>query len=223
MLLALLAHVFQLLFEEGDARSDLAAIDFQLRFAGAAQTHARRARSPCSAAGLPHQVRPTARQPRQPIFVLRQFDLQRAFARVRVLREDIEDQRRPIEHARLLAQFLLQIALMTRREFVVEQGHLKVQLGLPRLEFFDFAFPDKGCRFNSIEFLRHLADHFQPGGVGQCAQFFQRIIHGQQVIGVAHVNADQKCTQTRRGSGDGFTMFGNGSLALSFQKDYSCA
>ena len=201
MLLPLLAHVFQLLLEEGDARSDLAAIDFQLRFAGAAQAHARRARSPCAAAGLPHQVRPAARQTRQAIFVLRQFDLQRAFARVRVLREDIQDQRRPIEHAHLLAQFLLQIALMARRKFVVEQHHFKIQLGLPRLEFFDFALADERRRLDVIELLRHLAHDLQSGRVGQGAQFFQRIFDGQQMTRVAHVDANQKRAQAGSFSG----------------------
>ena len=216
MLLPVLPHVFQLLFQERDARPDLAAIDFQLRLAGAAQAHAGRARSPCPAAGLPHQVRPAARQARQPVFVLRQLDLQRAFARVRVLREDVEDQRRPIEHARLLAQFLLQVALMARRQLVVKQGHFKAQLGLPRLQLFDFALPDKGRRLDPLELLRHLADDLQPGRVGQGAQFFERIFHGQQMVRVAHVDANQKRAQAGRCSGYGFTMFGNSNLTRQF-------
>ena len=106
-------------------------------------------------------MRPPARQARQAIFVLRQFDLQRALAGVRVLRENIQNQRRPIEHPHLLAQFLFQIALMARRQFVVEEHHFKIQFGLPRLQLFDFALADEHGRLDVIEFLGHFADDGQ--------------------------------------------------------------
>ena len=60
-------------------------------------------------------MRPCARQARQTIFVLRQFDLKRAFAGVGVLGEDVEDQRRAVEDFDLLAEALFQFALVARR------------------------------------------------------------------------------------------------------------
>ena len=50
--------------------------------------------------------------------MLRQLDLQATLARARVLREDVEDQRRAVEH--LDVERVLEVALLRGRQFVVE-------------------------------------------------------------------------------------------------------
>ena len=69
--------------------ADVAAIGFELGFAGAARA---------DAAAQPRQPAPDADQPRQQIFELRELDLQLAFARARAPGEDVEDQLRAIDH-----------------------------------------------------------------------------------------------------------------------------
>ena len=57
---------------------------------------------------------------------LRELDLQLAFEAARALREDVEDQPGAIEHAALRA--LLEVALLARRQRVIEQHHVGAML-----------------------------------------------------------------------------------------------
>jgi hypothetical protein len=111
----MLADFFQLALEEGDALADAAPIDFELRLARPAQADAAGATASRRAARLARQVRPLPGEPRQAIFVLRQLDLQRAFFGVRVLGEDVQDERCAVEYPHGVAENFLQIALMARR------------------------------------------------------------------------------------------------------------
>ena len=109
------ADLFQLAFEVGDACADGAAVDFQLRFARAAQADsAGRAGASAAAACLAGQVRPLTGKARQEILVLRQFHLQHALAGVRMLGENVENQGGTVEDADLLAERLFQFALVAR-------------------------------------------------------------------------------------------------------------
>ena len=64
-----------------------------------------------------------AREPRQQVVELGQLHLQPALARAGAAREDVEDQLRPVE--RLAADRLLEVALLRRRELVVEHDHVR--------------------------------------------------------------------------------------------------
>src|SRR3989304_1877114 len=110
-----------LLAQVGDPSADVPAVDLELGLTGAAQTDsAHSAGPPGAAAGLARQVRPGPRQPRQAVLVLGQLHLQRPFPAVRVLGEDVEDQRRAIAQAQLLPQRVFHLALVPRRALVVE-------------------------------------------------------------------------------------------------------
>ena len=61
---------------------------------------------------LPGEVAPKPRQARQQMLQLRQFHLQFAFARPGALRENIQDQRRAVQH--LAAEDLFQIPALRR-------------------------------------------------------------------------------------------------------------
>ena len=108
-------HLFEIGFQFGDLARNLSAVDLQLRFTGAAQANAARAATGAAAPGLTRQVRPLACQPRQAVFILRQFNLQRAFAGARVLREYVEDQGRSVQQTNGFPKLLFQFALMARR------------------------------------------------------------------------------------------------------------
>jgi hypothetical protein len=70
ILAALLANIFQLALEKGDAATDFTTVNFQLRFTWAANTHAA-ACTARAATRLAGQMRPGASQSGQTIFVLR--------------------------------------------------------------------------------------------------------------------------------------------------------
>ena len=77
-------------------------------------------------------MRPHACQARQTIFILRQFHLQRAFAGAGVLGKNIENERGAVDQGRAHAQQFFQLALMTRRQFVVKHHHFKIFGLFPR-------------------------------------------------------------------------------------------
>ena len=81
-------------------------------------------RAPGAATGLTGEMGPGARQPGQTVFVLRQFDLDRAFARAGVARKDVQDQRGTVEHLDLIAEGFFQLALLARGKLVVEDDQV---------------------------------------------------------------------------------------------------
>src|SRR5690606_2803357 len=88
VLVTVFADLFQLALEEGNAAVDLPAVGLWLGLTGAA--HA--APPPCAPsapADLAGQVCPGACEPGQPVFILRQFNLHRAFTRARMAGEDV--------------------------------------------------------------------------------------------------------------------------------------
>src|SRR5690606_23660921 len=79
-----------------DPLVDAPAIRLQLRLTGATQTDTT-GRATCAPASLPGQrLAPTA-QARQQVLQLRQFDLRLALPRAGVLREDVQDERGPVD------------------------------------------------------------------------------------------------------------------------------
>ncbi len=112
-------------------------------------------------------MRPLARQARQVIFVLCQFHLQHAFAGVRVLGKNVEDQPGAVHDADFLAEHFFQFALVARVEFIVEDDHLRQGLLHEGFEFLHFARADERHGVRTIQFLRQFADHVQAGGIGQ--------------------------------------------------------
>ena len=101
----LLFRLLQPLAQPLYSDADQAAIDLDLFLARAAGF------SESSALAL--QVRPAAHQARRKVLQLRQLDLQLAFAALRALREDVQDERGAIEYPK--AERPLQIALLRRR------------------------------------------------------------------------------------------------------------
>ncbi len=77
-------------------------------------------RTTTAAASLPRQVGPCSRQSRQTIFILRKLNLKRPLPGVRVLREDVENQRRAVHDSKIVAEDPLKFSLVARRELLVE-------------------------------------------------------------------------------------------------------
>src|SRR6266487_4489478 len=118
-------YFFQFFFEVRDALANGTLVHFQLCFTRTAQTHTPgRASTSATATSLSFQMRPLTREPRQIVFILREFHLQHAFTSMRVLSKNIENKRSAIQHADVSAQLFLQFALMARRKFIVEDHNL---------------------------------------------------------------------------------------------------
>ena len=78
--------------------------------------------------GLARQMRPGAGQSRQSILVLGQLHLQSALARMRVARKDVQYQGCTIQDLDVLSQFLLQLALLSRRQLVIEYDNVEAKV-----------------------------------------------------------------------------------------------
>jgi hypothetical protein len=108
-----------------DAIGEQATIGFELRFARASQT---------DAALSALKVAPTSDQPRREMTQLRELDLKLTFEAARALREDIQDQARSIENTALQERF--QVALLTRRQRVIENDEIGLRVAHERTDFF---------------------------------------------------------------------------------------
>src|SRR3954470_8922303 len=93
-----------------DAVARQAAVGLDLRLARTARTDAAHAAAGTQAL----QVGPQAAHAREVVFELRELDLQLALGRVRVSGEDVEDDRRAVDHRH--ARGLLEVALLARNE-----------------------------------------------------------------------------------------------------------
>ena len=106
---------------------------------------------------------------------LRQLNLKLAFARPGALREDVENQRRAIEHFALENPF--QVAALRGRKFVVEDDCIDILVPAMPAKFIGLAAADESSGGRRFELLRALADDFGPGRHGEFRQFIQRIAH----------------------------------------------
>src|SRR5581483_4252344 len=98
----LLLQLLELALEEADLLGDVAPVELELRLARAAGL--------AQAAALALEVGPAAHQARREVLQVGELDLELAFARLRALREDLEDELGAVEHAQ--AELLLQVALL---------------------------------------------------------------------------------------------------------------
>ncbi len=116
---------------------------------------------------------PHARETRQPVLQLGQFDLELALTCIGMLGEDVENERRPVDHLDVLAKDGLQFALVPRRKLVVEEHHIRLQFIDERLHLFHLARADIGGAIGFIEALDGLTDDVNAGRIGQQCKLFQ--------------------------------------------------
>ena len=102
--------------EDRDAAACHAAVAFELRLAGASRADARAERSAAAAEAL--EMLPLPAHPRQVVLELRELDLELPLGADGVLREDVEDQLRAIDDARI--ERVLEVALLGRVELAVD-------------------------------------------------------------------------------------------------------
>ncbi len=108
---------FSLRRKHGDPVAGQPAVGLELRLAGAARA---------DAAAEALEVLPHAAHAGQVVVELRELDLELPLGGHRVLGEDVEDQLRPVDHARV--EGVLEEALLRRVELVVDDQALGLEL-----------------------------------------------------------------------------------------------
>jgi len=198
------AHILDLFFEVRNVRANFAPINFELAFAGTAQADAAGAAASRRPTRLAREVRPHARQSRQAILVLREFDLERAFFGTRMLRENIEDERGAVEHLDVLAlECRFDFALLVGREFVVENQHIERRVGARGDDLVQFTFADHRRGIDAVNVLHGAPDNLQARRFRKPFQFAERIVNRKFVAWSLQFHADEKRAFDGRLSWDG--------------------
>ncbi len=132
-------------------------VGFDLRFAGAAEE--------AGAAALALEVGPAAHEAALLIVEMGKFDLQRAFLGPRALAENFEDQPGAIEH--LGVQFLLEIALLHRRQRMIDDDQFRMAFLDDLGELLDLAAAEQGRRARVVDGNDRRMDRIEADGAGK--------------------------------------------------------
>jgi hypothetical protein len=165
-------NVTQLALDVDDSLAELAAVAFELCLTGAAQTDTTNA--------LAGEVGPETGQTRQPVFELRQLDLETPLVGRRAPGEDIEDKRRAIDD--LHVERALEIPLLSGAEIVVDHNHVITDVVAPGLDLFELPFSDVGAGQRMSQLLGHRAHDLDVDSFGQPRQLFERIGGGPGLV-----------------------------------------
>jgi hypothetical protein len=157
-------HLAQLALERRDAIAGQAAVGLDLRLARAPGADARRRGRGAQAL----EVRPQPAHAREVVLQLRELDLQLALGAVGVVGEDVEDDGRAVDDRQ--AQLALQVALLTRRELVVDGDDVGVGRVGGGLDLLDLAGPQIGVGVRLVAVLDGLPDDRHAGRAQQLAQ-----------------------------------------------------
>src|SRR5215207_5222608 len=181
-------QVPQLGSQLGDPTRDAAPIGLQLRLTGTASadpdTTAR------TTTGLAGQVATPAPQALAQVLQLRQLDLGLAFRTLRVSREDVEDQRRAVNHLDLYP--VLEVTQLCGRQLSVADHGVRACGDDHFPQLIHLAPPDVGGRVWARAPLYQSVEHLGAGRLGQQLQFGQRVLRIGLAAGGPH--ADQHHT-----------------------------
>jgi hypothetical protein len=180
---ALADDLSQAFVQHLDACSQQAAVGLELLFARAAQT---------DAAFLALEVGPASDEAGELMLDLGELDLQFAFCALRAQREDVEDERRPVDDAAV--ECALEIALLGAGQRMIEDDQIGVGLGAPRADFLDFALARKKRRIGSLPPTRDCAGHGGAGRHGKGVQLREALA----LISRPKVERDQQRAVTAR-------------------------
>ena len=127
-------------------------------------------------------MRPQPAHAREVVLELRELDLELALGRAGVVGEDVEDDRRAVDHRH--AELLLEVALLARQQLVVDRDQVGVGLLHRLLQLGELAAAEVAVRVGPLAALHHLAGDGHAGGAQQLAQLGE--------IGLAGPDADRQ-------------------------------
>ena len=117
---------------------------------------------------------PQPAHPREVVLELGELDLQLALGRVRVVGEDVEDDRGAVDHRNVERR--LEVALLTRRELVVagdQVGARPLDLGL---QLGELAAPEVAVRVGRLADLKHLTRGRDAGRAQQLLELGELVV-----------------------------------------------
>ena len=168
---ALAAQLAQPLAEDRDATARQAPVRLELRLARAAGADS--GAEAAGAAAEPLEVLPHPPHPRQVVVELRELDLELSLGAHGMLREDVEDQLRPVDHARL--ERVLERPLLCRAELVVDEKHLRAGGAVDLLELLEFPLADVRARVRLPAVLDDALDGLDAGSPRELLELSQLV------------------------------------------------
>src|SRR5262249_26323798 len=145
-------ELLQPALQQRDAAAREAAVGLELRLARAARA---------DAAAEPLEVLPQAAHPRQVVLELGALHLELSLGRHRMLREDVEDQLRPVDDPR--RERVLEEALLDGIELVVDEQALGAGGAEAILQLLELALADVGAACRARPVLHDAADRLDAG------------------------------------------------------------
>src|SRR5438874_4901804 len=167
---ALLADLLDVPVELADAMANAPPVALELLLAGAAGAHA------CAQA---REVATTL-EAGQEVMQLRGLHLQAALLGAGALSKDVENQLGAVDH--LDIELALEVALLARGQFLVEDQQVEIGLVFQRVQFLDLALSqeERGIRFWAA--LRVGTNHDHASRSRQLAQLEHLLFHGGQPL-----------------------------------------
>ena len=145
------------------------------------------------------KVRPHSSQAGQLVLELRQLDLETALVRLRVLREDVQDEPRAVDHLGL--DRFLQGPLLRRRKLIVRDQNRVSGLRPGGHQLVDLALADVVVGIDMAAVLPFSADHLCAGCVRQAGELTDRLL-GRPARVVAGVHGHEESPLHGRGEID---------------------
>ena len=158
-------HLAQVGLQLVHAPDEAPAVDFELRLARAPRPDATRLLAQRGAA---------AAQARQPVAQERELHLRLALGAAGVLGEDVEDHRGAVDGR--AAEQLLEVAVLRRRQLVVEYDRVRVEAPAQLGDLLGLAPPDEGGGVGRVAPLHDAADHVGTRAVHQPRQLVQLLV-----------------------------------------------
>ncbi len=165
------AHVLELALELDDALGQKPPVGLDLGLTRAAKE--------AEAAALALKVGPGPYKTRALVGQPRQFDLQPALARAGPATEDLQDQAGPVDHLGLPR--LLQIALLHRREGVVDHHYMGVACAAEGGDLVGLALAEQRSRRDRPEHRDHGVAHVQIERLGETDSLGEALLRRPQV------------------------------------------
>ena len=170
-------HVRQLPTQLGDAGVDAAAVGLDLGLTGTTATDAAALRADAPA-GLARQVAAPAAETLLHVVELGQLDLRLALLALRVLGEDVEDQRGPVDDLDL--DLVLEVPQLARRQLAVADHRVGSAGPDDLAETLDLAAADVGRGVGAVAALVERVEHLGARRLGEQGEL------GHRVLGVLH-------------------------------------
>src|SRR5574340_1134468 len=95
-------------------------------------------------------------------------------------REDVEDELRAVDDPDLREE-RLEVALLARRQLLVEYDHRRTGRGGELLDLLRLARADEGARIRALEALGHAPYYRRAGSIREAGQFGEVVIEGPAV------------------------------------------